>query len=64
MRRRSGKEEPARYSRPFPLIGPLIGDNAVLRLRRHLKTVPFPQWHAGQTITAERLNARNMTLVE
>jgi len=29
MRRRSGKEEPVRYSRPFPLIGPLIGDDAV-----------------------------------
>ncbi|WP_017614135.1 hypothetical protein [Nocardiopsis salina] len=26
--------------------------------------MPFPQWYAGQVITAERLNARNMGLVE
>lgn len=25
--------------------------------------MPFPQWYAGQTITAERLNARNLRLV-
>lgn len=26
--------------------------------------MPFPQWYAGQTITAERLNARNMRVIE
>lgn len=26
--------------------------------------MPFPQWYAGQVITAERLNARNMRVVE
>lgn len=25
--------------------------------------MPFPQWYAGQVITAERLNARNMQMV-
>lgn len=26
--------------------------------------MPFPQWYAGQVITAERLNARNMRVAE